>query len=77
MDPVFDNGHFLVGEPFLAQTPLNVGDIVVFGLGRIVHRIIDVKGDLFRSRGDNNSFDDGWRNKSEITHVIRAISYVR
>ncbi len=36
-----------------------------------IHRIIELRGDQFLSRGDNRVADDGWRPMSEIAGVAR------
>ena len=77
MDPVFDAGHLLVGEPYTQATSLAIGDIVVWGDRHIVHRIIALEQTRFKTLGDNNARDDGWQLKSAITHVVRVISYTR
>lgn len=77
MDPVFDEGHLLVGEPYTSATSLAIGDIVIWGERKIVHRVIALDQTRFKSLGDNNARDDGWQPKTAITHVVRVISYTR
>ena len=54
MLPVFQGGELVRFE----QRPASVGDIIAFtadwGItGRVIHRVVEIKGDKFFTQGDN------------------------
>ena len=61
MEPVFHLGDLVVVR---TAADYNVGDIVVYkypGIGSVIHRIINVDGNTFQMKGDNNSWVDGYQ----------------
>jgi len=53
---------FVVPKPLLTPADINVGDIIVFKEPfynrTIIHRVIEVVGYLYRTKGDNNPVAD-------------------
>jgi signal peptidase I len=51
-----------------------VGDIVVFWHERyqtnVTHRIIDIQGEQMKTKGDGNTFDDGWTPLANVKGVV-------
>jgi signal peptidase I len=78
MLPTLDEGSTLILSTQFNQTSLVVGDIVLYDspeYKNIVHRIIDINGDRYYLKGDNNKIPDGWIDYAQITHVVIGIIY--
>jgi len=64
MEPVIDDNHLVVTEPFNSSVSLRVGDIIVYRYPRsnpemlILHRVISVNNSFVETKGDNNFFKD-------------------
>lgn len=67
MEPLFHKGDLVV---LRSAHEYAVGDIVAYkypGIGKVFHRIIEINGDHYQMKGDNNSWIDGYSpQKSEI-----------
>ena len=63
MKPTFRVGDLLWTAP-CSKDEVCMGDVIVFTLaeevGFVVHRVVDVSREGFRTRGDGNSQDDPW-----------------
>ncbi|VVB94801.1 Peptidase S24-like protein [uncultured archaeon] len=75
MEPTFKKGDLVFMQDILLQP--KVGDIIIFPDPQknivankpvtVTHRIIDMKGDIIRTKGDNNPNADNWKiNKKDV-----------
>ncbi|MCG1021657.1 signal peptidase I SipW [Sutcliffiella horikoshii] len=65
MEPTFQTGSVIAVQKLENPTDLTVGDVITFQESRdvlVTHRIIDVntsnEGVLYKTKGDNNNFED-------------------
>lgn len=74
MSPTIMHNQIICLENYTTQTLLP-GMIVRIETEEItfVHRIIAIYSDVIITQGDNNRFDDGRINISNITHIVRSI----
>jgi signal peptidase I len=77
MIPTFDAGDTLILESSPAN--LNVGNIVIWqrkpNEPLSCHRIIQIKGNYIRTKGDNNWFPDKWFLMSEVKYKVIGVLY--
>lgn len=79
MDPVLDeNTHTIQFKPKTIKD-IQIGDIVSYHndeIGLIVHRVVDMKNDSIKARGDNLLMDDvGWIPFEKVEGVVIGIIY--
>ena len=74
-----DNATIIIMDKFNASS-LGVGDIITFKIGseKVVHRIdkigTDELGLFFKTKGDNNQYEDSWKVRpDEITGVVVGV----
>ncbi|WP_010196812.1 signal peptidase I SipW [Bacillus sp. m3-13] len=65
MEPTFQTGSVIAVQKLENPTDLSIGDVITFQESRdvlVTHRIIDViasnEGVLYKTKGDNNNFED-------------------
>lgn len=85
MDPVFDKGSFTVHYKPKSIDEIQVGDIVSYynkimeeeyNVSIMTHRVIDIKGNMIKTQGDNvKGPDQGWIPFSQIEGIVIAIIY--
>lgn len=71
MEPTINSGSFAIGKR-VSPEKLNVKDIAVYKKGKtkMIHRIIDIEGDSFTFKGDNNETADPPVNSEDILYKV-------
>lgn len=71
MEPTINSGSFAIGKR-VSPEELNVNDIAVYKKGKtkMIHRIIDIEGDIFTFKGDNNETADPPVNSEDILYKV-------
>ena len=77
MDPLLDNNTHTIQYKPTKLEEIQVGDIVSYwnGDNLLIHRIVEIKGNYFKAKGDNNKMSDGWIIFNNIEGVVIGIIY--
>ncbi len=71
MEPAITSGSLAIGKK-ISPKDLTVNDIAVYKKGKtkMIHRIIDIDGDTFTFKGDNNETADPPVNSEDILYKV-------
>ena len=76
MLPYFHDGELVNVEPMSEKQSLAIGEVIVFEVNNhlVIHRIVDIvfanRHVFVKTKGDNNTQDDGFLHLSKVLGVV-------